>query len=381
VDFQSLPIPRDVRWRRLIAVVLFLGMLYVFRKLAPVLICFVLFERTLGGASDFLFERTRLNRKASIAGILTLFSGAIGVGLYFGVRSLIHFIQMVRSDGPGYVESVTKSSIFITLKERLDLDASDLTKNAKEYANQVFNYLTETAYVGLFLFVGFILAIIYLFEREDIDEWAAGIEYESVLGTMSRWLGFVADAIAITVRLQIVVALFNAILTLPLVLALGLPNPGLLFLLVLVCGLVPVVGGLVSGVVLCIVSYDAKGLLGVGIFLGVTFLLSKVESYYLTPRLTAQHVKLPGLVLVISLLMFETLFGIYGLFLSFPSLYVAAKIANEWKNEKAEIVRSMSVPPTMRSTVPPPVATTSAPPAPIASVPPKPDLPPTDLPG
>ena len=112
----------------------------------------------------------------------------------------------------------------------------------------------------------------------------------------------------------------------------------LLFLLVLLGGMIPVVGGVMSGVVLCLVAYDAKGFVGVGVFLGVTFVLSKVESYYLSPRLTAQHVKLPGLALVISLLMFETIFGFYGLFLSFPALYVASRIANEWKEEDRVIM-------------------------------------------
>ena len=51
--------------------------------------------------------------------------------------------------------------------------------------------------------------------------------------------------------------------------------------------MVPVVGGFLSGIVLCIVSYDSKGIPGVAVFLGVAFFLGKVESYYLAPRLTA----------------------------------------------------------------------------------------------
>ena len=89
-------------------------------------------------------------------------------------------------------------------------------------------------------------------------------------------------------------------------------------------------------------------LAGVGVFLGVTFVLGKVESYYLSPRLTAQHVKLPGLVLVVALLMFEVILGFWGLFLSFPALYVASRIANEWPEEEEEIRArggTLSIPP------------------------------------
>ena len=112
--------------------------------------------------------------------------------------------------------------------------------------------------------------------------------------------------------------------------------------------------------------------LGVGIFLGVTFLLGKIESYYLSPRLTAQHVKLPGIVLVVSLLLFETLFGFYGLFLSFPALYVASRIANEWKLADAGepvVVAAVAVAAPASASVPP--APASIPP-PTSRPPPSP---------
>jgi predicted PurR-regulated permease PerM len=337
VESSALPIPKDLRWRRALGVGLFLGLLYVFRNLAPVIICFVIFERAFGWCADQLATRTKIHRKGAVGGILAAFVGLLGLGVFLGIRRLIPLIELARTDGRAWIESIAKSGLIEKIQSRIGVDSHQVTEKAKEYAYHAVGYVTTTAYVALFIFVGFILAIMYLFEREDIDGWLGGLRPSSILGTLVRWLGYVADAIAITVRLQVVVAIFNAIFTLPLLLLLGLPNPGLLFLLVLLGGMIPVVGGVISGVVLCLVAYDAKGFVGVGVFLGVTFVLSKVESYYLSPRLTAQHVKLPGLVLVISLLMFETLFGFYGLFLSFPALYVASRIAHEWKEEEREI--------------------------------------------
>jgi predicted PurR-regulated permease PerM len=170
---------------------------------------------------------------------------------------------------------------------------------------------------------------------------------------MTRWLDYVADAIAIAVRLQFVVAVVDAVVTLPIMIALGLPKVGLLFVLVFVSAMIPVVGGILSGLVLCVVSYDAHGFVGVGIFLTVALVLGKIESYWLSPRLTASHVKLPALVLVVSLLMFEQVFGFWGIFLSFPALYVTSKIAGEWKLEDkahteaaVQARTSQSIPPT-----------------------------------
>ncbi len=133
--------------------------------------------------------------------------------------------------------------------------------------------------------------------------------------------------------MQAVVAVVNAIVTLPVLLLLRLPHVPLLFLLILVAGLVPVVGNVISGAVLCYVAFSTHGLWAVAVFLVTTFVLHKIESYYLNPKLASQHVRLPSLVLVVSLLLFEQTFGFVGLFLSFPALYVASRIGREWREE------------------------------------------------
>ena len=213
---------------------------------------------------------------------------------------------------------------------KLGLDAHALVERAGAYAGHAMGYLGATAYLTLYVFIGFVVALMYLFERDEVDAWLRSISSHSLQGTLIRWLGHVADAIGITLRLQVVVAIFNAVFTLPLLLLLGLPNIPLLCLLVLLGGMIPVVGGALSGLVLCLVAYDAQGFVGVAVFLAVTFVLGKVESYYLSPRLTAEHVQLPGLILVESLLMFETLFGFWGLFMSFPALYIGLQISREF---------------------------------------------------
>jgi len=83
-------------------------------------------------------------------------------------------------------------------------------------------------------------------------------------------------------------------------------------------------------------AYQAKHWLGVGLMVGLTFLLHKIEAYYLNPHLTARHVPLPGFVLIVNLVIFEHLFGFAGLFLSFPSLYIAGKIRKEFRDETTE---------------------------------------------
>src|SRR6185436_11418342 len=64
-------------------------------------------------------------------------------------------------------------------------------------------------------------------------------------------------------------------------------------------------------------------------FVVTTFVLHKIEAYYLNPRLATRHVNLPSLVLIISLILHEHLFGLMGLFLSFPVLYIGMNVVRD----------------------------------------------------
>lgn len=355
---STVPMPADHRWRRLVLIALFLGLLWFFRHLAPVLVCFVVLERALGWAADMVERRTKIHRTGAIAMILTVIASAIGVGSLLAAQRLLPLVRTLRTEGREHVESIARHPTLVRLEQALGVDAASLGEQARAHALTAVKYATATAYVGLYLLMGFVLAIIYLFERKEVDAWARGVPSASILGTLVRWLSYVADAIAITVRLQVIVAIVNAVVTLPVLLALRLPNVPLLFLLILVSGLLPVVGNAISGLVLCVVAYLSRGAWAVGVFLGVTFVLHKVESYYLNPRLAAQHVRLPGLLLVVSLLLFEHAFGFVGLFLSFPALYVASRIAHEWRSE-AEPSAAAAREPAQAS--PPPPAEAAAP--------------------
>jgi predicted PurR-regulated permease PerM len=319
--------------RRFIIVALFLGLLYFFRGLAPVFICFVILARTFGWLGDQIDKRTPLHRTGSIAVVLTIFASALGVLVFLGVRRMLPLIRLLRENGSEYLQSIFDHPSIERLRAAAGLEGEELTKVVKEHAGTALKYATETAHLIVFLLVGFVLAIIYLFERDQIDAWSSKMSPVSIHGTLVRWFGYVGDAIAITVRMQVVVAIVSAVVTMPILILLGLPHLPLLFVLILITGLIPVVGNVISGAVLCYVAYTEKGAWAVAVFLVTTFVLHKIESYYLNPRLASQHVKLPSLVLVISLLLCEQAFGFVGLFLSFPALYIASRVAYEWREE------------------------------------------------
>jgi predicted PurR-regulated permease PerM len=190
----------------------------------------------------------------------------------------------------------------------------------------------------VYAIIGFILAIVFMFEREDMERFYASVSRRTLAGTLLRWFVYLSDALLVTVKFQVVVAACNTALTLPVLLFLHLPHVPALMLITFVSGLVPVVGNFLAGAVLMVLAYQAKGWMGLVVFVVVTAVLHKLEAYYLNPRLAAQHVRLPSFALTVSLVVWEHLLGFVGLFVSFPFLYVAQRIIEEQRRESEDSV-------------------------------------------
>ena len=320
--------------RRAIAVAAFLVVLYLFADLAVLLVFFVTFERALGFLSRTLATRAKLTQKKALLAIVALFVALLGILGWLGVGSTIRAVHREHSTFPNRLAELRENPLVIRAHEQFG-GTERIVKAIEGYSERAMGAAEAVGHIFVYVLIGFILALVYSLEREEIREWWEHIDHRSLSGTIGRWMGHVADSAIVTVQLQLVVAAFNTITTLPVLLILGVPHVGPLMVLVFVSALVPVVGNLVSGTVLALLAYQQKGWLGVGIFAALTFILHKIESYYLSPRLTARHVKMPGFVLIVSLLLCEHKFGFKGLFLSFPILFVASRIRGEWLEEDA----------------------------------------------
>lgn len=314
------------------AVCTFLALLYLFRSLWPVFVSFVLFEKGMGYLARKISGKTGVPRSWLIAGMTAFLLVVLAVLAYSSYEPIANLVDNMIESLPKWQRQVRNNEIFHRI-QRTFRDSDTLAQHVEGYATTALSMVTTIGRFFVQATIGFLLALVYLFEEKKLEEFSTSIAPKSLFGRLLRWTTHLSDAIAVTVQLQLVVAVFNTVTTLPVLLVLGVPNVPALMVLVFVAALIPVLGNLVAGAVLCFFAFQAKGWIGVAIFLGVTALLGKVESYYLSPRLTARHVKMPSFVLVASLVLFEQLFGFAGFFLSFPFLFVAGRIRAEFREE------------------------------------------------
>lgn len=323
---------RERTLSRLFAIGVFLGLLFLFRHLWALFIFFIAFERSFGFICTKVTKLTGWPRKRILIATLVLFLLLLGGGVAFGAMGAVRGYHKFNENAADWLSDLKEHPLYTRVKSEFG-DAEKVMEGVHDYAGRVVTYATAIGRFFMHALVGFIFAVVYMLEREELEAFGDKIDPHSLIGRILRWFSHVADSISVTMQLQLVVAVFNTVTTLPVLIALGIPHIPSLMALIFVSALVPVVGNLVTGVVLCLLAYQAKGWVGVGIFLVVTFVLHKIESYYLSPRLTAKHVRVPGFVLISSLILFEHLFGFAGVFLSFPALFVAGRIRAEFREE------------------------------------------------
>jgi predicted PurR-regulated permease PerM len=320
--------------RRALLLALFAGGLALFWSLLPLLVFFVSFERALFFSAGALSRRLNWNRARSLVVVL-LAAAVVLVGvIWLSAGRIAKVVVETRDTLPQRIATVREHPWYLELREHLP-DSEKLAQSAEKYGEKVAKSAETLGHLALLALIGFVLAVIYFLDEPRIREFRMGLKPGSLTGTLAGWIEHLAEAVSLTVQLQLIVAVSNTVLTLPVLLLVGVNHVPALMLLIFVSGLIPVVGNLISGGVLILLAYQAKGWFGVAIFVGLTFVLHKLESYYLNPRLAARHVQLPGFVLILSLIAFEHLFGFIGLFLSFPFLYVAGKIREEFRTGKA----------------------------------------------
>jgi predicted PurR-regulated permease PerM len=121
---------------------------------------------------------------------------------------------------------------------------------------------------------------------------------------------------------QIVIAAMASVFVFILSIVLGLPSPIAIGMIVLVCGLIPLIGHFLGCTIVTIIALTQSIAVGVIAFVAYVVYV-QVENYVVTPRIMKRTLAVPGAVTIISALIGSSLLGLVGGLLAVP---VAASI-------------------------------------------------------
>ncbi len=131
---------------------------------------------------------------------------------------------------------------------------------------------------------------------------------------------------------QLFISLINTAITTVVLIVLDIPHKTTLVFVVFICGLIPVVGNLISNTILTITALVSVGPLAAVICLGLLVGVHKLE-YFLNSKIIGTIIDVPMFVTLLALLVGEALLGVMGLVVALP---LAMTIKNDLEQARAD---------------------------------------------
>ncbi|MEX0990932.1 MAG: AI-2E family transporter [Actinomycetota bacterium] len=310
--------------------------LYPVRIIFPILIVATVVVYLLDPLVTRL-ERRGIGRGWGTALLYLVFFGILGVAIAFLVpivsEQVRSFIQTVPDLATRAVEG------FRDFLERLGLNAqlSDVVSGFQEggsaagsFVGRVTSFAGGVVHVALVFLLGPIVAF-YLVV--DLPKIRSGLRAAVPAGKREEWrpvYGQISDAVGGFFRGQLLIAAFVALASMLVLWAIGLPYWAVVGIVAGIFNLVPMIGPYIGGVVAVFIAltvgrtdHDLLPWIRPGMGLAVASVIAlivvqQVDNHIVSPNVVARTVKLHPVTVMLSLLAFGTLFGLWGLLLAVP---------------------------------------------------------------
>jgi predicted PurR-regulated permease PerM len=194
----------------------------------------------------------------------------------------------------------------------------DTLKQEAHYLQNVAHFARSTTALLVFTVIG-IVAAGSLFFKTGLDPYRSAHLVKNNLYSVccdevsTRFRDFYRS-FATVMGAQITISLVNTILTALFVIAVRLPHAPLLIAITFLCGLVPIVGNLVSNTIIVVAALTVSLKLAIGALVFLV-LIHKLE-YFLNSKIIGERIRNPVWLTLIALIIGERLMGIPGLILA-----------------------------------------------------------------
>jgi predicted PurR-regulated permease PerM len=202
--------------------------------------------------------------------------------------------------------------------ESLKQAVTDALGQEAHYLRNLANFAKSTTLILFFSIIG-IIAAGSLFLKTGLDPHRGTHRLKNNLYSIScdevstRFRDFYRS-FATVMGAQITISLINTVLTAIFLLAVHLPHALLLIPVTFLCGLVPIVGNLVSNTVIVFVALTVSLKLALAALLFLV-LIHKLE-YFLNSKIIGDRIRNPVWLTLVALILGERLMGIPGLILA-----------------------------------------------------------------
>ena len=196
--------------------------------------------------------------------------------------------------------------------------AFDTVKSEVSYLDRVARFARGATTQFLFVLVGCVVAIsIFLNPRLELDREKYAVRdnlYSLCCDQIAKRFQALYQSFATVIGAQIVISAINTVFTFIFVMAVGLPYAVVVVGATFLCGLIPVIGNLVSNTVIVGIGFTVspKMALAALVFLVV---IHKLE-YFLNSKIIGRRIHNPLWLTLLALVLGEKLMGVSGMILA-----------------------------------------------------------------
>ncbi|MCL6572929.1 MAG: AI-2E family transporter [Bacillus sp. (in: Bacteria)] len=293
--------------------------IYAMKSMINLILLTFIFTFLMDRLVQFIEGKIRINRKL----IVVVSYGCI-VGLLS--YSLVMYLPMIAEEITALIRQLTA---FYTSKHD-NVVLNYLVSRIEEvkissYLEQgftfVLKYFTDISSIGLQILLSLLMSLFFLLEKPRLIEFTKKFktskisfiydEIEFFARKFVRTFGKVIEA-------QLIIAVVNCVLTTLALWLLDFPQLGGLSIMILILGIIPVAGVIISLIPLAIIAYSIGGIVTV-LYVGLAILIiHSIEAYILNPNLMSSKTNLPVFYTFIVLIFSEHFFGIWGLIIGIP---------------------------------------------------------------
>jgi len=248
---------------------------------------------------------------------------AVGGGLvYFSSLAYRTFPRIAETAIPAIVGFAEKNGIELPFTDYASLKSAALDE-AQEGVAVVGRYATAASFQFVLVVAGLVVALsIFLGSGWTTDHGGSETPqnlYFAVTEELTARFKSFYDSFAKVIGAQILISAINTALTAVFLLLNHYTNSGLLATFVFLCGLIPIIGNIISNSLIVGVGFTITARTGVYalIFLVV---IHKLE-YFLNSRIIGSRIKCPMWLTLIGLILGEKLMGIPGMVLAPVALH------------------------------------------------------------
>ncbi|WP_160668998.1 AI-2E family transporter [Pseudarthrobacter sp. ATCC 49987] len=272
-------------------------------------------------------EAKRVPRAAGI--VIAVATLGLAIAAFFAtlIPTIVQQVTQIVEEAPRWVADFINSDFFRSIdnqygvRERITQELEKFVNNP-EAMGGIFGGVVgfgSTVANGLFgALIVLVLSLYFLAALPAMKKWGYRLAPRSRRARVEALSEEITGSVGNYVIGQAVVALVNATFAFIVMSIVGVPFAVLLAFVVALLAFIPLVGGLIAGVIVTLIALTAGWQTAV-VYAICYFAYLQFEAYFISPRIMQKAVAVPGAVAVISVIAGGSLLGVLGALIAIPT--------------------------------------------------------------